>query len=81
MLKSILSLVLGLTLVTSGLFAQSAKGNGKSDPEAKKVLDAVISVGMSSSHKTRSDQSDSNLFHINKKLRPTMRITHLNHRC
>lgn len=41
MLKSILSLVLGLTLVTSGLFAQSAKGNGKSDPEAKKVLDAV----------------------------------------
>lgn len=41
MLKSILSLVLVFTIGTSSLFAQSAKGNGKSDPEAKKVLDAV----------------------------------------
>lgn len=41
MLKYILSLVLVLSVVTTGLFAQSTKGNGKSDPEAKKVLDAV----------------------------------------
>ncbi len=41
MLKSILSLVLVFTMGTGDLFAQLTKGNGKSDPEAKKVLDAV----------------------------------------
>ena len=41
MLKYILSLVLLFTLCTTGVYAQAAKGNGKSDPEAKKVLDAV----------------------------------------
>lgn len=41
MLKYILSLVLIFLVTTTGLFAQASKGNGKSDPEAKKVLDAV----------------------------------------
>jgi outer membrane lipoprotein-sorting protein len=41
MLKQIFTLVLTFSVCTVNLFAQASKGNSKSDPEAKKVLDAV----------------------------------------
>lgn len=41
MLKQIFILFISFSFCTANLFAQAAKGGGKSDPEAKKVLDAV----------------------------------------
>ena len=41
MLKQIFIVFICFSFCTANLFAQATKGNGKSDPEAKKVLDAV----------------------------------------
>ena len=41
MLKQIFILSICFSFCTANLFAQATKGSGKSDPEAKKVLDAV----------------------------------------
>jgi outer membrane lipoprotein-sorting protein len=41
MLKQIFIVFICFSFCTANLFAQATKGSGKSDPEAKKVLDAV----------------------------------------
>lgn len=41
MLKQFFALILCFLVCTANLFAQATKASGKSDPEAKKVLDAV----------------------------------------
>jgi outer membrane lipoprotein-sorting protein len=41
MLKQIFALLLIISVCAGNLFAQASKSNSKSDPEAKKVLDAV----------------------------------------
>jgi outer membrane lipoprotein-sorting protein len=41
MLKQVFAFILTFAVFTGNLFAQANKNNGKSDPEAKKVLDAV----------------------------------------